>query len=51
MDVKQMVSPGIKKGMKSGMKHGIYKGKDRGKEEKMCPECGKPVSKCGCKGY
>jgi DTW domain-containing protein YfiP len=51
MDIKQMVSPGIKKGMKSGMKHGIYKGKDRGKEEKMCPDCGKPASKCECKGY
>jgi hypothetical protein len=48
MDLKQMVSPGMKKGMKSGMKHGIYKGKDRDKEEKMCPDCGKPTSKCTC---
>lgn len=42
---------GMKSGMKSGMKTGMHKGKDRDKDEKMCPECGKPVSKCGCKGY
>jgi hypothetical protein len=42
---------GMKSGMKSGMKTGMHKGKDRDKEEKMCPDCGKPVNKCGCKGY
>lgn len=43
---------GMKSGMKSGMKTGMHKGKMKHSEdEKMCPECGKSVSKCGCKGY